>query len=174
MLHFPHSPTLIPQTSSANLLFVILLMFFVYYCITVGSSWFERVFNLEQNQEKIRFFQSLFSVTAAIPNMFHGFDSHFVVSLWLWLPDVLFSLSPSLCQPTDNYCFASRAMSCSECLQAGKGCAYCPDEVRTENKRNIKERDSNLSVLRWMFIHILSLGWLLGTLPFRNKVVKIL
>uniref|UniRef100_A0A7N6F6Q9 Integrin beta n=1 Tax=Anabas testudineus TaxID=64144 RepID=A0A7N6F6Q9_ANATE len=28
-----------------------------------------------------------------------------------------------------NYCFASRAKSCSECLQAGKGCAYCPDET---------------------------------------------
>ncbi|KAI4796048.1 hypothetical protein KUCAC02_029477, partial [Chaenocephalus aceratus] len=25
-----------------------------------------------------------------------------------------------------NYCFASRAKSCSQCLQAGKGCAYCP------------------------------------------------
>ncbi|KAI3365414.1 hypothetical protein L3Q82_010504, partial [Scortum barcoo] len=28
-----------------------------------------------------------------------------------------------------NYCFASRAKTCSECLQAGKGCAYCPDET---------------------------------------------
>ncbi|XP_029384113.1 integrin beta-4 isoform X2 [Echeneis naucrates] len=28
-----------------------------------------------------------------------------------------------------NYCFAVRAKSCSECLQAGKGCAYCPDET---------------------------------------------
>uniref|UniRef100_A0A3B4BB12 Integrin beta n=1 Tax=Periophthalmus magnuspinnatus TaxID=409849 RepID=A0A3B4BB12_9GOBI len=27
-----------------------------------------------------------------------------------------------------NYCFAARAKSCSECLQAGVGCAYCPDE----------------------------------------------
>uniref|UniRef100_A0A665VCW3 Integrin beta n=1 Tax=Echeneis naucrates TaxID=173247 RepID=A0A665VCW3_ECHNA len=26
-------------------------------------------------------------------------------------------------------CFAVRAKSCSECLQAGKGCAYCPDET---------------------------------------------
>lgn len=31
---------------------------------------------------------------------------------------------------TENYCFASRAKSCSVCLQSGKGCAYCPDEVR--------------------------------------------
>uniref|UniRef100_A0A665VDN1 Integrin beta n=1 Tax=Echeneis naucrates TaxID=173247 RepID=A0A665VDN1_ECHNA len=29
-------------------------------------------------------------------------------------------------------CFAVRAKSCSECLQAGKGCAYCPDEVRPQ------------------------------------------
>uniref|UniRef100_A0AAQ6AP85 Integrin beta n=1 Tax=Amphiprion ocellaris TaxID=80972 RepID=A0AAQ6AP85_AMPOC len=27
----------------------------------------------------------------------------------------------------------SRAKTCSQCLQAGKGCAYCPDEVRTFN-----------------------------------------
>ncbi|KAM7382127.1 hypothetical protein PAMA_012816 [Pampus argenteus] len=27
-----------------------------------------------------------------------------------------------------NYCFESRTKSCSECLQAGVGCAYCPDE----------------------------------------------
>uniref|UniRef100_A0A3Q1HQ35 Integrin beta n=1 Tax=Anabas testudineus TaxID=64144 RepID=A0A3Q1HQ35_ANATE len=33
------------------------------------------------------------------------------------------------CYAEVNYCFASRAKSCSECLQAGKGCAYCPDET---------------------------------------------
>ncbi|XP_029312804.1 LOW QUALITY PROTEIN: integrin beta-4 [Cottoperca gobio] len=32
------------------------------------------------------------------------------------------------CYAEVNYCFASRAKSCSECLQSGKGCAYCPDE----------------------------------------------
>uniref|UniRef100_A0A8D3DDK0 Integrin beta n=1 Tax=Scophthalmus maximus TaxID=52904 RepID=A0A8D3DDK0_SCOMX len=40
--------------------------------------------------------------------VFHGFDSHSA--------------------PPVNYCFAARAGSCSECLQAGKGCTYCPDE----------------------------------------------
>uniref|UniRef100_I3KU81 Integrin beta n=1 Tax=Oreochromis niloticus TaxID=8128 RepID=I3KU81_ORENI len=35
-----------------------------------------------------------------------------------------------LSAPTENYCFASRASSCSECLQAGVGCAYCSEEVR--------------------------------------------
>ncbi|KAK7918950.1 hypothetical protein WMY93_010234 [Mugilogobius chulae] len=29
----------------------------------------------------------------------------------------------------ENYCFAARAKSCSECLQAGVGCAYCPEET---------------------------------------------
>nr|XP_049615693.1 integrin beta-4 isoform X3 [Syngnathus scovelli] len=28
-----------------------------------------------------------------------------------------------------NYCYATRSKTCSECLQAGKGCAYCPDET---------------------------------------------
>uniref|UniRef100_A0A669DGM9 Integrin beta n=1 Tax=Oreochromis niloticus TaxID=8128 RepID=A0A669DGM9_ORENI len=39
-------------------------------------------------------------------------------------------LSHFLSAPTENYCFASRASSCSECLQAGVGCAYCSEEVR--------------------------------------------
>ncbi|XP_072311845.1 integrin beta-4 [Eucyclogobius newberryi] len=29
----------------------------------------------------------------------------------------------------ENYCFAARATSCSKCLQAGVGCAYCPEET---------------------------------------------
>ncbi|KAJ4940192.1 hypothetical protein JOQ06_026501 [Pogonophryne albipinna] len=33
------------------------------------------------------------------------------------------------CYAEENYCFASRAKSCSQCLQAGMGCAYCPDEM---------------------------------------------
>nr|XP_046233840.1 integrin beta-4 isoform X3 [Scatophagus argus] len=33
------------------------------------------------------------------------------------------------CYAEVNYCFTSRAKTCSECLQAGKGCAYCPDET---------------------------------------------
>uniref|UniRef100_A0A8D0A7L8 Integrin beta n=1 Tax=Sander lucioperca TaxID=283035 RepID=A0A8D0A7L8_SANLU len=33
------------------------------------------------------------------------------------------------CYAEENYCFASRAKTCSECLQSGKGCAYCPDET---------------------------------------------
>lgn len=43
---------------------------------------------------------------------------------------------PTCPTPTANYCFNSRAKSCSECLQAGKGCAYCREEVRGENSRN--------------------------------------
>lgn len=43
---------------------------------------------------------------------------------------------PTCPTPAVNYCFNSRAKSCSECLQAGKGCAYCPEEVRGQNSRN--------------------------------------
>ncbi|XP_035001498.1 integrin beta-4 isoform X1 [Hippoglossus stenolepis] len=32
------------------------------------------------------------------------------------------------CYAEENYCFKARDKSCSECLQAGKDCAYCPDE----------------------------------------------
>ncbi|KAM9837621.1 integrin beta-4 [Aulostomus maculatus] len=47
------------------------------------------------------------------------------LSLGLWLLAVLVTC----CHGEVNYCFASRAKTCSECLQAGKGCAYCPDET---------------------------------------------
>ncbi|CAL9708839.1 unnamed protein product [Knipowitschia caucasica] len=40
-----------------------------------------------------------------------------------------------------NYCFSARAQSCSECLQAGVGCAYCSDETylgpRCDTYKNI-------------------------------------
>lgn len=49
---------------------------------------------------------------------------------------------PNLPYPTENYCFNSRAKSCSECLQAGKGCAYCPEEVRAKNSRNGSSENS--------------------------------
>uniref|UniRef100_A0A3Q3QPC7 Integrin beta n=1 Tax=Monopterus albus TaxID=43700 RepID=A0A3Q3QPC7_MONAL len=35
------------------------------------------------------------------------------------------------CYAEVNYCFASSNKTCSECLQAGIGCVYCSDEVRT-------------------------------------------
>ncbi|KAM9717001.1 integrin beta-4 isoform 2-T2 [Menidia menidia] len=35
----------------------------------------------------------------------------------------------NFCYAEENYCFASRSKTCSECLQAGAGCAYCPDET---------------------------------------------
>uniref|UniRef100_A0A8D3CLT2 Integrin beta n=1 Tax=Scophthalmus maximus TaxID=52904 RepID=A0A8D3CLT2_SCOMX len=68
--------------------------------------------------------------------VFHGFDSHSA--------------------PPVNYCFAARAGSCSECLQAGKGCTYCPDEVSAEyrlwenwilsaNKINMMLQESQVS-----------------------------
>ncbi|XP_045924379.1 integrin beta-4 isoform X1 [Micropterus dolomieu] len=41
----------------------------------------------------------------------------------------LLALLLTCCYAEENYCFASRAKTCSECLQSGKGCAYCPDET---------------------------------------------
>uniref|UniRef100_A0A674ETE0 Integrin beta n=1 Tax=Salmo trutta TaxID=8032 RepID=A0A674ETE0_SALTR len=39
-------------------------------------------------------------------------------------------ISAMLLCPIVNHCLATRASTCSECIQSGKGCAYCPDEVR--------------------------------------------
>uniref|UniRef100_A0A3B4FG06 Integrin beta n=1 Tax=Pundamilia nyererei TaxID=303518 RepID=A0A3B4FG06_9CICH len=51
----------------------------------------------------------------------------------------------------ENYCFASRASSCSECLQAGVGCAYCSEEVRVKNCRNTKEqKDDSFSMFSFL------------------------
>lgn len=41
----------------------------------------------------------------------------------------LLAILLTCCYAEVNYCFASRAKTCSECLQSGKGCAYCPDET---------------------------------------------
>uniref|UniRef100_A0A3P9P955 Integrin beta n=1 Tax=Poecilia reticulata TaxID=8081 RepID=A0A3P9P955_POERE len=35
---------------------------------------------------------------------------------------------------TVNSCLAARSGTCSDCLQAGVGCAYCSEEVRAENQ----------------------------------------
>ncbi|XP_075889894.1 integrin beta-4 isoform X1 [Nelusetta ayraudi] len=50
---------------------------------------------------------------------------------WMPLLSVALGLLAALltcCYAEENYCFASRAKSCSKCLQSGIGCAYCPDE----------------------------------------------
>uniref|UniRef100_A0A4W6FCP7 Integrin beta n=1 Tax=Lates calcarifer TaxID=8187 RepID=A0A4W6FCP7_LATCA len=53
------------------------------------------------------------------------------------------------CHAEANYCFAARAKSCSECLQAGINCTYCSDEVRNFNGprcdlyKNILSHDRN-------------------------------
>ncbi|KAM4525118.1 integrin beta-4 isoform 2-T3 [Odontesthes bonariensis] len=40
----------------------------------------------------------------------------------------LLTILLTCCYAEENYCFASRSKTCSECVRAGKGCAYCPDE----------------------------------------------
>lgn len=55
------------------------------------------------------------------------------------LPLVFFILTHNK-PSTENYCFASRAKSCSKCLQSGIGCAYCPDEVRRKMASRSKLR----------------------------------
>ncbi|KAK9970945.1 hypothetical protein ABG768_026847 [Culter alburnus] len=44
-----------------------------------------------------------------------------------------------------NYCTAARAKTCSECIQIGKGCAYCPDEIFEYERCDLKE---NLEALK--------------------------
>uniref|UniRef100_A0A8C7PMC3 Integrin beta n=1 Tax=Oncorhynchus mykiss TaxID=8022 RepID=A0A8C7PMC3_ONCMY len=49
-----------------------------------------------------------------------------------------------------NHCLATRASTCSECIQSGKGCAYCPDEIfdgpRCDLHDNIISRGCNSAV----------------------------
>ncbi|XP_062234922.1 integrin beta-4 isoform X2 [Platichthys flesus] len=40
----------------------------------------------------------------------------------------LLAILLTFCYAEVNYCFLARDKTCSECLQAGKDCAYCPDE----------------------------------------------
>ncbi|XP_041672161.1 integrin beta-4 isoform X2 [Cheilinus undulatus] len=40
----------------------------------------------------------------------------------------LLAILLTCCYAEGNYCFAAKDKTCSECLQAGKGCAYCPEE----------------------------------------------
>ncbi|XP_048065197.1 integrin beta-4 isoform X5 [Megalobrama amblycephala] len=44
-----------------------------------------------------------------------------------------------------NHCSAARAKTCSECIQIGKGCAYCPDEIFEYERCDLKE---NLEALK--------------------------
>ncbi|XP_068614260.1 integrin beta-4-like [Brachionichthys hirsutus] len=41
----------------------------------------------------------------------------------------LLAILLACCYAEVNYCFASRASTCSKCLQSGKDCAYCPEET---------------------------------------------
>ncbi|XP_040923190.1 integrin beta-4 isoform X2 [Toxotes jaculatrix] len=53
----------------------------------------------------------------------------------------LLAILLTYCNAEENYCFAARAKNCSECLRAGVGCAYCPDETfsgpRCDLRQNI-------------------------------------
>ncbi|XP_046888761.1 integrin beta-4 [Hypomesus transpacificus] len=40
---------------------------------------------------------------------------------------------------TGNHCLATRASTCSACIQAGNGCAYCPDEMFEGQRCNLLE-----------------------------------
>uniref|UniRef100_A0AAZ3RII5 Integrin beta n=1 Tax=Oncorhynchus tshawytscha TaxID=74940 RepID=A0AAZ3RII5_ONCTS len=48
---------------------------------------------------------------------------HFLVGV------VLAVLTASSYAEKVNHCLAARANTCSACIQSGKGCAYCPDEI---------------------------------------------
>ncbi|XP_029691764.1 integrin beta-4 isoform X3 [Takifugu rubripes] len=51
----------------------------------------------------------------------------------------LLAILLSWCHAEENYCFSSRAKSCSECLQAGKGCAYCSEETFNGPRCDLQE-----------------------------------
>uniref|UniRef100_A0A7N6BU45 Integrin beta n=1 Tax=Anabas testudineus TaxID=64144 RepID=A0A7N6BU45_ANATE len=82
------------------------------------------------------------------------------------------------CYAEVNYCFASRAKSCSECLQAGKGCAYCPDETfngpRCDHYEKIFVRlhNSNFSCNHASFLTVTFLLFM-TFLPGEEKVMDV-
>ncbi|XP_031424338.1 integrin beta-4 isoform X2 [Clupea harengus] len=43
-----------------------------------------------------------------------------------------------------NHCLASQANTCSECIQAGKGCGYCPDEIFDAPRCDLSESLTSL------------------------------
>ncbi|KAM8730656.1 integrin beta-4 isoform 1-T2 [Acanthopagrus schlegelii] len=63
----------------------------------------------------------------------------------------LLALLLTCCYAEANYCLASKAKSCSECLQTGIGCAYCPDEnfdgPRCDLEKNIIARGCGAATL---------------------------
>ncbi|KAK6329472.1 hypothetical protein J4Q44_G00014500 [Coregonus suidteri] len=50
-------------------------------------------------------------------------------TLYLLVGVVLAVLTASCYAQKVNHCLAARANTCSACIQSGKGCAYCPDEI---------------------------------------------
>uniref|UniRef100_A0A673MEA5 Integrin beta n=1 Tax=Sinocyclocheilus rhinocerous TaxID=307959 RepID=A0A673MEA5_9TELE len=50
-----------------------------------------------------------------------------------------------------NHCTAARAKTCSECIQIGTGCAYCPDEVKLTDPHNPVPPFSYISI---SWIHV--------------------
>ncbi|XP_072228830.1 integrin beta-4 isoform X2 [Leuresthes tenuis] len=63
----------------------------------------------------------------------------------------LLTILLTCCYAEENYCFASRSKTCSECLRAGAGCAYCPDEnfngPRCDLYNNIKAHGCSVATI---------------------------
>uniref|UniRef100_A0A4W5JGG9 Integrin beta n=1 Tax=Hucho hucho TaxID=62062 RepID=A0A4W5JGG9_9TELE len=60
-------------------------------------------------------------------------------TLHLLMGVVLAVLKASSYAEKVNHCLAARANTCSACIQSGKGCAYCPDEIFDEPRCDLLE-----------------------------------
>ncbi|XP_076027925.1 integrin beta-4 isoform X2 [Genypterus blacodes] len=60
-------------------------------------------------------------------------------TLHLWEALGLLVVLLACCHADVNDCLAVKAGTCSECLQVGKGCAYCPDETFTGPRCDLVE-----------------------------------
>uniref|UniRef100_A0A673ME81 Integrin beta n=1 Tax=Sinocyclocheilus rhinocerous TaxID=307959 RepID=A0A673ME81_9TELE len=58
------------------------------------------------------------------------------LAVWIYV----LMLAVTACRANEvNHCTAARAKTCSECIQIGTGCAYCPDETFEYERCDLKE-----------------------------------
>lgn len=138
----------------------ICISFFFFVCFPLFSP-FQLLLRSMWKLNKI--FRILRNIYNKIFNMFttvtekcfaENMKCYILISIFVFVFSILFHFKPS----TENYCFASRAKSCSVCLQSDNGCAYCPDEVRrkmtSRSKQRLVLRTSCLFFLTRHFFHL--------------------
>ncbi|XP_051508878.1 integrin beta-4-like isoform X1 [Myxocyprinus asiaticus] len=63
-----------------------------------------------------------------------GWETHLAVGIYI----LMLSLTASHANEV-NHCTAARTSTCSQCIQIGTGCAYCPDEIFEYERCDLKE-----------------------------------